>query len=166
MKKQALRTILLDFMNKRVAEPAFVTDHKENEKDFTRDRILAFPVMLLLLLRKSFKSLQLVLNELYIHAHISSTVSSSAYNQARKKFKHTAFIELNEGAVALFYKEAKIKRWKGYRVFGVDASSIILPKTKEIEEAYGCIKIKNQHIVRQDFWSTIFISNIEVLLVI
>ena len=103
-------------------------------------------IMFLFLLRKSIKSLQLVLNELFIHNKIAHTVSSSAYNQARKKFKHTAFIELNEGATELFYKEAKIKRWKGYRVFGVDASKIILPKTKEIESVYGSVPIKSQHI--------------------
>lgn len=137
---------LINFVNKKVENEIFIADHKSQSNDFTRNRVLTFKIMFLLLLRKSIKSLQLVLNELFICGNIAQTVSSSAYNQARKKFKHTAFIELNEGAIELFYKEAKIKRWKGYRVFGVDASKIILPKTKEIESFYGSVNIKSQHI--------------------
>ena len=129
-----------------IANEEFIADHKNHPNDFTRNRVLTFRIMFLLLLRKSVKSLQLVLNELFIGDKISQIVSGSAYNQARKKFKHTAFIALNEGAIKLFYQEAKIKRWKGYRVFGIDASKIILPKTKEIESVYGSVKIKSQHI--------------------
>lgn len=146
MLKMELKSLFINFVNKEVEKEEFVNDHKRNKNDFTRNRTLTYPIMFLLLLRKSIKSLQLVLNELFIYNHISQTVSGSAYNQARKKFKHTAFIALNDGTIELFYKEAKIKRWKGYRVFGVDASKIILPKTKEIEEAYGCVPIKSQHI--------------------
>lgn len=146
MLKMELNDLLINFVNKHIEKETFVNDHKSHKNDFTRNRTLTFPIMFLLLLRKSVKSLQLMLNELFICNHITQTVTNSAYNQARKKFKHTAFIELNEGTIDLFYAEAKIKRWKGYRVFGVDASKIILPKTKEIEEAYGAIKIKSQHI--------------------
>lgn len=137
---------LINLVKKKLASELFIIDHKVNQNAFTRNRVLTFRIMFLLLLRKSVKSLQLVLNELFIYDEIKATVSSSAYNQARKKFKHTAFIELNEGAIELFYKEAKIKRWKGYRVFGVDASKVILPKTKEVEAVYGSVPIKSQHI--------------------
>ncbi|TAL58361.1 MAG: IS4 family transposase [Legionella sp.] len=141
-----LKNLLIRFVNKKIEQGTFINDHKSHENSFTRNRVLTFPIMFLLILRKSIKSLQLMLNELFIHNHIARTVSSSAYNQARKKFKHTAFIELNEGTIDLFYENADIKRWKGYRVFGVDASTVILPKTKEIEDVYGSIKIKNKHL--------------------
>ena len=58
---------------------------------------------------------QISLNELFMGGHISDVVSASAYTQARNKFKHTAFIELNDDIVSIFYSEEdKIKKWNGY----------------------------------------------------
>ena len=122
----------------------FKTQHKNRPNDFTRMSPLNFPTLFIIILRKSVKSLQLILNELFLSNHISEIVTSSAYTQARKKLKHTAFIELNERAIELYANEEEVKRWKGYRVFGVDASKIILPDRKEIHQEFGTIPIKNQ----------------------
>jgi hypothetical protein len=108
------KDVLLTLIGAAIKSNDFVDNHKEKPGDFTRNRILGFPVIFMLILKKSIKSLQLVLNELFIQKFIDSTVSSSAYSQARKKFKHTAFIELNEGAVKIYYSDNKIKRWNGY----------------------------------------------------
>lgn len=156
------RALLINLMNKKVAQNFFVREHSCHEKDFTRNRVLTFPTMILLLLRKSVKSLQLILNELFIHNHISQTVSSSAYHQARKKFKHTAFVELNEDAIEVFYENSKVKRWKGYQVYGVDASQIILPTTEELEGKFGSILIKNAHI-ESSYVSALFECRYDVL---
>jgi hypothetical protein len=137
---------LLTLVGAAIKSNGFIDNHKEKPGDFTRCRVLNFPVVLMLILKKSIKSLQLVLNELFIQNLIGGPVSSSAYSQARKKFKHTAFIELNEGAVKIYYSDNKIKRWKGYRVLGVDASKIILPNTEEMQKEFGAIPIKSQHI--------------------
>jgi hypothetical protein len=124
----------------------FKKRHKSHPKDFTRMSPLNFSTLFLIILRKSVKSLQLILNELFLSNHLPSIVTSSAYTQARKKLKHTAFIELNERAIELYTNEGVVKRWKGYRVFGVDASKIILPDKKEIHEEFGTVRIKNQTI--------------------
>jgi len=138
------KDVLLTLIGAAIKSNNFVDNHKEKPGDFSRNRILDFPVVFMLILKKSIKSLQLILNELFIQKLIGSTVSSSAYSQARKKFKHTAFIELNEGAVKIYYSDNKIKRWNGYRVFGVDGSKIILPNTPEMRKEFGEIKIRNQ----------------------
>ena len=135
---------LLTLIGGAIKRQDFINNHKEKPSDFTRNRILDFPIIFMLILKKSVKSLQLILNELFIQKHINSTVSSSAYSQARSKFKHTAFIELNDGTIKIYYKDNKIKRWNGYRVFGVDGSKIILPNTKEMQQEFGEIKIRNQ----------------------
>jgi hypothetical protein len=140
-KKQSL----IDFTKQEIKKLEFINHHKNNPHDFTRERVFNFGLVFILLLQKSVKSLQLILNELFVEAHIKNTVTSSAYSQVRKKFKHTAFIALNEKAVALYYSDNKIKRWKGYRVFGVDASRILLPHHAEIKAEFGDIPIKNQH---------------------
>jgi hypothetical protein len=138
------KNVLINFVGVAIRSGNFVDDHKKNPKDFTRNRVLDFPIIFMLILKKSIKSLQLVLNELFIQNIINSPVSSSAYSQARKKFRHTAFIAFNEKAVSVYYSDNKIKRWNGYRVLGVDGTKIILPNTKEMRQEFGEIKIRNQ----------------------
>lgn len=54
-------------------------------------------------MRKSIKSLQIVLNELFMDGHIEKTVTNSAFTQARQKLSHTAFLELSKDIVAMQY---------------------------------------------------------------
>jgi hypothetical protein len=129
----------------KISQIVFINAHKANLKDFTRARILTFAIVFMLILRKSLKSLQLSLNELFIQGHISRLTSSSAYTQARKKLRHTAFMELNDDVIRIYYSDDKIKRWKGYRCLGVDGSKIVLPNFADVEKEYGSIKIKTQH---------------------
>ena len=133
-------------VNEKLEEESFISKHKLSRQDFTRNRTLTFTVVFMLIFRKSIKSLQLTLNELLIHNWITRPVSASAYTQARKKFKHTAFKELNDDTVRIYESDDSIKLWKGYRCMGVDGSKIVLPSTKEIREVFGEIKIKSQHI--------------------
>lgn len=134
---------ILANINKFLATDIFLNKHKDKPTDFTRDRVLNFVVVFMLILRKSVKSIQLALNEIFVQGVIGSTVSSSAYVQARKKFKHTAFIELNDYVIDQYYADDDIKRWKGYRCLGIDGSKVILPNTCEMKEVFGEIKIKN-----------------------
>ena len=70
----------------------FLRRHRNDESSFTRQRKLPFTTVLKFLLRKSVKSLQLVLNEWC--RQVDESISASAISQARQKFRHTAFIEL------------------------------------------------------------------------
>ncbi len=80
-------------------------------------------------------------------------MSSSAYTQARKKLKHTAFIELSDSLLEVYYSGAEpeddIKRWKGYRCLGVDGSKIILPNEEAVRKEFGAVKIKTQYMSGQ-----------------
>jgi len=70
----------------------------------------------------------------------TKTISSSAFTQARAKFKHTAFIELLEKAVInVMYKDGNYERYKGYRLLALDGSSLRLPNTAEIRAKFGVI---------------------------
>lgn len=53
---------------------------------------------------------------------------------------------LNEGIIDFFYGNVKIKRCKVFCVFGVDASKVVLLKTKEIEASSSRIALESQHI--------------------
>jgi hypothetical protein len=69
-------------------------------------------------------------------------VKKSAFCKARKKLKHTAFIELSEVIEKEFYKSDEVIRWHGHRIIGVDGSTHELPNSKEIKEQYGVFKFR------------------------
>lgn len=157
------RRHILENIIKKLEKEFFINNHKANLQDFTRDRTLNFAVVFMLILKKSIKSLQLMLNELFLRHEIDVIVSSSAYTQARKKFKHTAFIELNDDTIRLYYEDDQIKRWKGYRCFGVDGSKLILPNTEEIKKVFGEIPIRSQHVSEGSYACAMFECYYDVL---
>lgn len=156
------RNQIIQNVNEKLENATYINNHRETLKDFSRDRVLTFVAVFMLILKKSIKSLQIALNELFMHGYISSIVTSSAYTQARKKFRHTAFIELNNDTIEIYYSDNKIKRWHGYRCIGVDASVIILPNTKEIQNEFGVTKIKNQ-LMEANYCSAMFECFYDVL---
>jgi hypothetical protein len=113
--------------------------HRTEERYFTRRRALTFPVMMVLMLQKSVKGMQLVLNEFFekLKQH---PVTSSAFTQARGHLRHTAFIELNQKAVLdTCYGDGDYKRYQGMRLLAIDGSRIHLPDTPAIREVYGTV---------------------------
>lgn len=131
-------------MSSKLNSTKFINNHKTSSKDFTRLRKLPFVTLFILILRNSVKSLQLMLNEFILQLKVDWTITASAFSQARKKLKHTAFMELNDGLVSLYYKEKKdIKKLYGYRVIGCDGSDLTLPMTEEIKQVFGTRSIGN-----------------------
>ncbi len=118
----------------------FSNNHKSSEVSFTRERKLPFKSVLQLLLKKSVKSLQLVLNEW----SSGFRVSASALSQARQKFKHTAFKELHEECVTkVMYGDGEYDTYKGYRLLAIDGTTLRLPTSEESRKEFGFIKYKN-----------------------
>jgi len=64
-------------------------------------------------------------------------VTSSAFCQARKKLKHSAFIELIHKSVEFFNSHFSPKTWHGFRLLAVDGSTIKVPRTEEVIEYFG-----------------------------
>jgi len=107
------------------------------KKYFSRARVLTFPIMLLILMQKSAKSMQLVLNEFLDKLKIPR-VSSSAFTQARSHLSHQAFIELNQEAIVrTCYDDGDYEKYKGYRILGIDGSKIYLPLEAQIIAEFG-----------------------------
>ena len=116
----------------------FEKRHKVNEQVFTRERKLPFRTVLKLLLRKSVKSLQVVLNEWC--ENLDYEISASALSQARRKLRHTAFIELLEKSVVqVMYRVGEHQRYKGKRLLAVDGTSLRLPNTTDLRKKFGLV---------------------------
>ncbi len=124
---------------------AFKTRCRKKEKFFTRKRILTFPVMVGCLLNMLTKTLQVELDRfLKVFAKDKAmTVTKQAFGKARKKFSEEAFILLNERLVDELYTENTYQTWKGYRVLGIDGSTVQLPMSEAILKMFG--GVSNQH---------------------
>lgn len=125
----------------------FKNRHRIKSKFFTRERKLTFTLVMLLILQKSVKSLQLVLNEFFLKlGTVLVLVTASAYTQARNKLSHTAFIELNQKAIVeTYYGDGIYQTYLGFRLVAVDGSRVRLPDEAAIREYFGTFKIANQH---------------------
>ena len=136
-----MRTTLKIFSS-LVTSEEFLLRHRRDEASFIRHRKLPFTAVLTILLRKSVKSLQVVLNEWC--RGVAGSISASALSQARQKFLHTAFIELLESCViAPLYGEGHHKRFKGHRLLAIDGSTLRLPTSKELIDTFGTVKYMN-----------------------
>jgi hypothetical protein len=99
-----------------------------------------------MLLGKGMKSYQLALNSLIPKGNRPGvTASNAAYCKARAKFRHTAFIELNQvGVVAVMYGDGDYARFKDFRLLAIDGSKIRLPETDETIDAFGTRAYRNK----------------------
>jgi hypothetical protein len=100
-------------------------------------------VIFVLILRHSVKSIQLILNEFVIYAKKDFLITAGAFTKARKKLKHTAYTELNDDIIDIYYKDQNIKRILGFRILAFDGSKITLPDTIEVKEKFGSKPIGN-----------------------
>jgi hypothetical protein len=124
--------------------------NKISPTSFTRERKLTFSKMMLLMTRKSVKSLQNMLNETEIYLSQAldkdlKTVSNSAFSQARKNLNYTAFVELCNGVRDKFYEDDDYQTFKGFRLLGVDGSIITLPNNDETRKEFGSTNVINQY---------------------
>lgn len=73
--------------------------------------------------------------------------TASAYCQARQKLKPELFVRLNQRVVDDFYRlyeaHGGVKRWRGRRLLGADGTTLNLPDTKSLREAFTVHS--NQH---------------------
>jgi len=145
----------LSFSKKTVIlfENASVSDSlkeafRKSDTDFTRNRILTYGNMPVLLLRKWVKSLQLRLNE--FASKLDRELSNSAFTQARSKMLPEVFEHLNREIIINGYYDAKenpawYDTFWDFRILAIDGSKIRLPDEKEIMEKYRKIKNINRN---------------------
>jgi hypothetical protein len=137
-------------IRERIFAAEFCGRHRRSEKDFTRQRLLSFPVVMLMLLQKTTKSVQR-----HLHSFLERLwpeqpgrkVTPGAWTQARAKFAHTAFIELNQQVLlpAFYAPEQAAHRlnWRGHRLLGCDGSLLRLPAQGELAERFGAVAVAN-----------------------
>ena len=116
--------------------------------DFTRVRVLSWPVVVMLMLRGQKVSLQTAVNKFFSAVgEVWRVVTASAYRQARQKVQPEVFVHLNAVACEEYYArygaDNEVALWHGQRVLGVDGSYLNLPDTEETRREFSVQT--NQH---------------------
>ena len=131
----------IEKLRQQLCDVQFSARHRVRPEDFTRQRQLTFPIVMLFVLQKTVKSIQRHLHEFLNElagGQLFEPVTAGAWTHARAKLKHTAFIELNQSTVlpAVYgpEQEPKLRRWRGHRLLGVDSSLLRLPQSRELLE--------------------------------
>jgi hypothetical protein len=131
-------------LNLKMDDEAFIQDHKEGDKSFSRNRFFTFKVLLCFLMTNLQKGIQreiaLFKDAIELDGGSIPEVTKAAFCKARQKLKHTAFIALSDIVLDEFYKSDLVQYWRGYRVIGVDGSTGELPNSDEIKYKYGIFK--------------------------
>ena len=117
--------------------------------DFTRVRVLTWPVVLVLMLRGQKVWLQTAVNKFFSAlGRVWEVVTASAYSQARQKVQPEVFVHLNTVTCEEFYTRYgaanEVVRWHGQRLLGVDGSYLNLPDTEETRREFSVQT--NQHV--------------------
>ena len=142
--------ILVENLRRRLHDPVFLARHRVRPEDFTRQRQLTFPVMMLFVLQKTIKSIKRHLDEFLDElagGQIFTPVTVGAVTHARAKLKETAFIELNRDCVlpTFYSSERSVRRWHDRRLVGIDSSLVRLPNSEELGKIFGWKEASNQH---------------------
>lgn len=118
----------------------FAARARLDPKAFTRERALPLPALVAMLLNLRKGTLR---DELDQFANLLSDgrqfqgVTASALCQARRKLDPLAVLALSERAVRDFYRRFAARRWHGWRLLGVDGSTLRLPATADVIAEFG-----------------------------
>lgn len=140
---------LIEQLRQRLVASDFCARHRRRATDFTRQWLLTFPLLMLLLLQKSLKSLQTHLHEFLSQlaggAHAPG-LSGGALTHARAKLRASAFGELNQIVQATVYgaeHAGLVQRWHEHRLLSVDSSLVRLPSRRALGEKFGWVQCAN-----------------------
>jgi hypothetical protein len=141
---------LVETLRVRLHDPNFCSRHRVRPEDFTRQRQLTFPVLMLFIFQKTVMSIQRHLQEFLEDlalGQLFQPVTDGAVTHARAKLKASAFTELNQDCVlpTIYDPAHPIQRWRGHRLVGVDSSLVRLPTSEELGEKFGWKEAANQN---------------------
>jgi Transposase DDE domain len=121
----------------------FKAHTRVNEKDFTRNRKAGFQEIILIILNKISKTMQLELDgfktKFFTDEKKETTYTKQSFSEARQKLSPQAFTMLNDECIRDFYQDGNYKTYNGWRLLAIDGSVQEVPNNKETREVYGYV---------------------------
>lgn len=124
--------------------------YREKATDFTRERVLTFARVAILILRGHKISLQNALNECFAAlGELLRVPTASALCQARQKIEPELFVRLNQVVVEDSYRlsgaDGEMLTWRGHRLLGADGTYLNLPDTAELRRLFSVQRNQHRH---------------------
>jgi hypothetical protein len=134
--------LVLEEMTGNPAVRILFTSH---ETDFVRERKLGMKRLITLLINLPKRSLSIELKDFFDVIEDSSPATKSAFFLQRTKLSPLLFQVWNKWLIDSFYKYygSNAKRWKGFRLLGVDVSTAYLIDKPDVVKYFGTQD--NQH---------------------
>lgn len=151
--------MILGKIREMISSDEFKINSKEEISDFTRSRKINFADIILIILNLVKRTTQLEI-DCFLQKYLCEKVSDytkQSFSEARHKILPNAFIELNKSLTELFYSIGEFRRFKQYRVLGIDGSKLQLPNNEQTRQKFGSIRndLENYEIA-QGLASTLF----------
>lgn len=107
-----------------IGSKGFKEEHRQSERDFTRNRVLTFVGLVVSQINLMSKSLSVEVSR-FVERFIEPgcDYSKQAYSKCRSKLKAGAFTALNRKLVGQFYADGDYNKWQGYLTLAVDGCS-------------------------------------------
>lgn len=146
--------------------PEVLKKFSSSDKDFSRERKLTFPRVVLLIGKLCKKTLSVELDKFFEELDLKLTCSVSAFSQQRRKLLPLFYKAWNEVLLLSYYFHYgnNVKRWKGYRLIAVDGSNVSLVNTPSLEHYFGgqsnqqCSFVQAKTFYCYDILNGLFIS--------
>ena len=125
-----------------IASAEFQAEHKQQPRDFTRQRILTFPRLVIGLINLFNRTIAVELSKL-LGLFGQSSCSKQAFSEQRQKLKPEAFAALNKALIQAFYADQLWGKFYGFRLLAADGSTLQLPESLAVIAHFGTVD--NQH---------------------
>lgn len=121
-----------------IGSESFKQEHRQSERDFTRNRVLTFVGLVVSQINLMSKSLSVEVSR-FVERFVGPSLdySKQAFSKCRSKLRAEAFTALNRRLVSRFYADGDYSKWQGYLTLAVDGSTLQLPGSAALIGEFG-----------------------------
>ena len=155
MKKGFLE--ILDMTRNRVKEIMYMIKHRTKQTYFTRNTgKLEFSEAVFLLITGFRKTLQIEVDNWFENQGKEQKMTKQSFSELRQKISPTALIELNDLFVEWYYQDGDFKKYREYRLLGIDGSITEIPNTECNREYFGYYHNQSEWKQSRAMMSTVY----------
>jgi hypothetical protein len=137
--------------NSLIDDIIFMCETRMKETYFTRigNNKMTFKSIVIFIMNFVKKSLQLELDDFFNGINGTNiNVTKQAFSEARQKISPTAFVKMSDEIIKWFYKDTDFKRYKGYRLLGIDGTVLEINNTEKLRNEFGYIENQTIKVAR------------------
>jgi len=129
----------------------FLCETRLKETYFTRmgSNKMTFKSIIFFILNFVKKSIQLELDDFFNSVNESNfNVTKQAFSEARQKISPIAFIMMADVVIKWFYEDTDFKKYKGYRLIGIDGTVLEINNSEKLRNEFGYIENQTIKVAR------------------